>query len=145
MKKDNLGSKGFVITSDSFLGLTILFVLILASMFYISQVSFNSWNNIDLINSARDVLIVFDKASYFENAILQGSSEVLVEKINSTPKSLCFELSLIPKDSSIPLIIALKSGCFKNFNELIVVNRSIIVNDGASVSFFTARVEAWYK
>lgn len=138
-------NNGFVITLDSFLGLTLLFFLIIASLYYVSQISFSSWNNIDLINSARDLSIVLEKGDYFEDSIIQGSSEILLEKINSTPQSICFEVSLTPENSSLPTIIASKSGCSKNYDELIVFNRVIVVNDGEDFDFFVASTEAWYK
>ncbi|MDD3084254.1 MAG: hypothetical protein PHP82_04490 [Candidatus ainarchaeum sp.] len=140
-----LNNNGFVITSDSFLSLTLLFLLILASIYYVSQIGFSSWNNIDLINSARDLSIVFEKGLYFENAIAHGSSELLLEKINSTPQSFCFETSIIPEGEVVPIIIASKVGCSKNYEELIVVNRSIVFNDSNIISFYNIRVEAWYK
>ena len=138
-------NNGFVVTSDSFLGLTLLFLLVLASIYYTSQISFDSWNNIDLINSARDLSTVLDKGNFFENAIKQGSSELLLEKINLTPQSFCFEVSVFPENVVVPSLVASKSGCVKNYEELIVVNRAIVVNDVNSISFYTACVEAWYK
>ncbi len=138
-------NNGFVITLDSFLGLTLLFFLIITSLYYVSQISFSSWNNIDLINSSRDLSIVLEKGNYLEDAIIQGSSELLLEKINSTPQSICFEVSLIPENSSFSTIIASKSGCSKSYDELIVVNRAIVVNDGDDFDFFVVSIEAWYK
>jgi hypothetical protein len=140
-----LKNNGFVITSDAFLGLTLLFLLILVSLSYISQVSFVAWNNIDLINSARDLSIVLDKSNVFENSILLNSSELLLDELNSTPNSFCFEINIVPENSSVPVLSVLKTGCSKNFDELIVVNRSIIVNNNNVFSFFVVKTEAWFK
>jgi hypothetical protein len=138
-----LKNNGFIITSDSFLGLTLLFLLVLISMLYVSQINFDYWNNINLIDSARDVSIVFDKGNFFEQAILEGSSELLLEKLNVTPGQLCFEISILPEDSEIPFMVASKYGCSKK-NDGVSVVRSIVVEDDG-FDFYLARVEAWYK
>jgi hypothetical protein len=138
-----LKNNGFIITSDSFLGLTLLFLLVLISMVYVSQINFDYWNNINLIDSARDVSIVFDKGNFFEQAILEGSSELLLEKLNSTPGQLCFEVSIFSEGSKIPQMVASKYGCSKKNNEVSVVRAVVVEDDG--FDFYLARVGAWYK
>ncbi|MBT4191776.1 MAG: hypothetical protein HOE11_00560, partial [Candidatus Diapherotrites archaeon] len=86
-----MNDKGFILTFDSFLGVVLLFFLFLASFFYISQVNFDSWNSIDLIDLARDELTVLEKNGVFENAILGNSSELIRQNINSAPNPICFE------------------------------------------------------
>ncbi len=120
--------RGFVISADSFLGLTLMAFIIIVSLFYSSQVNLSSWNSIDLINSARDISIVLEKSNTLENSVFLNSSELLVEKLNSTPNNVCFEVSIFSSNSDLAKVIATKSGCTKVFLEKFSVDRSFVVD-----------------
>ncbi len=138
-------NRGFIISSDAFIGLTVLAFLILVSLSYVAQVNIDSWNNIDLINSARDLSTVLEKNLVFENAIKQQSSELIQQNINESLQSICFEARIYSStDLNTPILGALKADCTKSFSELVSVERTIIVND-SNVSFYVAKMEAWYK
>jgi hypothetical protein len=141
-----LNDKGFILTFDSFLGVVLLFFLFLASFFYISQVNFDSWNSIDLIDLARDELTVLEKNGVFENAILGNSSELIRQNINSAPNPICFEASIF-EDNAItsPVIIATKTGCDKTSESIFAVNRTIVVNNNNDINFYLVKMEAWHK
>jgi hypothetical protein len=138
--------KGFILTFDSFLGIVLLFFLILATFFYISQISFDSWNSIDLITYARDEATVLEKNLVFENAIRQGSSELIRQNLNATHNPICFEASIF-EDNNItsPVIIATKSGCVKNSDSIYAINRTVVVKNNADINFYLIKMEAWYK
>ncbi len=138
-------NKGFIISSDAFLGLTLLSILILISISYISQVDTNSWNNIDLINAGRDLSIVLDKSGVLEDAIKQSSTEVLSNKLVTTQNNICFEVNVFNEENlGVPMMSSIKAGCVKNYSELVVVNRSFVVEDN-TLDFYLVKVEAWYK
>lgn len=138
-------NKGFIISSDAFLGLTLLSILILVSISYISQVDTNTWNNIDLINAGRDLSIVLDKSGVLEDAIKQSSTEVLSNKLVTTQNNICFEVNVFSEENlGVPMMSSIKAGCVKNYSELVVVNRSFVVRDNA-LKFYLVKVEAWYK
>jgi len=139
-------SKGFVITTDAFIALTLLFLFTIVSLFFVSNVSMNAWNSVDLSLASRDEAAVLEKSLSFESAVLWGSAEPIVSIINASPEAYCFEVALYSEsDLNTPVLFALKSGCVKSFSEISVSQRSVVVNSGNDLSFFVARVGAWYK
>lgn len=136
-----MNKNGFVISTDSFLGLTIIAFVIIASLFYLSQINFSSWNSVYLINSARDVAIVLEKSDSFKNSVFLNSSELITEKLNATPDSKCFEVSIFGENYVDPKIVSLKPGCVKLFREKFSIDRSFVVDN----NFYLAKVEVWYK
>jgi hypothetical protein len=142
----NSNRRGFILSSDAFLGLTLLALLIVVSFGYISQINPSVWNNVDLINAGRDLSITFKKSDVFTNAIKQSSSELLLDKLDSTPNSFCFEINIFEEsNTNVPLINAMKAGCIKSFDELVVINNSLVVNNNADVDFYLVKVGVWYK
>jgi hypothetical protein len=143
--KNSISKKGFILTSDSFLGFTVLALVSLLALSYLSQINIDAWNNVDLINSARDLAIVLEEKDVLKDTISQQSSELLLETINSTQNSYCFEVSLYESSESLPDIIAVKSACTKDFTELIVINRSFVIDSNTTITNYYAKIEAWYK
>ncbi len=139
-----INQKGLFLSTDAFVGLTLVFVLILTSMVFLSQVSFNSWNSIDLINAARDEGVVLEKTLILEQSIKQNSSEHLVQALITTPESLCFEVNVFRKeDLLLPIMNAIKPNCVKYYKEISSTERTIIVNDNGVVLFYIARIGVW--
>jgi hypothetical protein len=144
--KFNPRQKGFILSSDAFLGLTLLALLIVVSFGYISQINPSVWNNIDLINAGRDLSITFKKSDVFTNAIKLSSAELLFDKLDSTPNSFCFEVNIFAESNlDVPIINAMKAGCIKSFDEFVVINNSLVVNNNDEVSFYLVKVGVWYK
>jgi hypothetical protein len=139
-------SKGFVITTDAFIALTLLFILAVVSFFFISNTSIESWNNVDLVLASRDESALLEKSLALENAVLRDSTEPITELINASPQAICLEVSVFSQsDLNTPVMYALKASCTKSFSEVVVSQRSFVVNNGSSVNFFVARIGAWYK
>ena len=139
-------SKGFIITTDAFIGLSMLAFIIVISFFYLSTVSLTSWNTVDLINLTRDEITVLEKQLVLEDAIKQGSADLVLSKINATPDAYCFELSLFSgANLDVPVLYALKTGCTKNYAQLVVADRTFIVNSDTNVEFYIAKLGGWYK
>ena len=139
-------SKGFIISTDAFIGLSMLAFIVLISFFYLSTVSLNSWNTVDLINLTRDEASVLEKQFVFENAVKQSSADLILSKINATPDSHCFEVSIFAETNlNVPTIYALKTGCTKSYDQLVVANRTFIVNTDTNIGFYIAKLGAWYK
>jgi hypothetical protein len=134
-------NKGFIISTDSFLGLTLMAFIILIAIFYISIISLDSWNSIDLINTSRDEIALLEKNNVLKNSITQASNELIIEKLNETTQNICFEVSIYEYGNTFPDLIAKKSGCVKNTDELFIVNRSFVTD----TNFYTAKIESWYK
>jgi len=144
-KKSAQKQKGFIITSDSFLGLTLLAFFLLVSFFYLSQINTYSWNSVDLVNSARDLSTILEKNSILSDAISQESAGTIVSVLNSTPAAFCFEVTIFQSTSTaIPFMNATKNNCNKGSAELVSINRTVVLNNSSSV-FYVARVEAWAK
>ncbi|MCX6801115.1 MAG: hypothetical protein NTZ73_02910 [Candidatus Diapherotrites archaeon] len=139
-------SKGFLISLDAFLSLTINMLLILMAFFYLSQVSTTSWNSVDLKLIVMDQIAVLEKSGILENAVKQGSSESILSGLNMTPYSLCFEVLVFNGENlSVPVIHAVKAGCQKSFTELSAVEGAFVVVDNSDVNFLVARVSGWKK
>lgn len=143
-KKTLWKEKGFIITVDSFLGITLIAVLILLAFGYMSLIKLDSWNNIDLKNSCSDLVSILDKTNVLNDSLLSYSTEGILDIFNSTPNNICFESTLFD-DSFVVVLHAIKTGCTKSSTQVFSVERSIVLNDGATVSFFIARIEGWYK
>jgi len=136
--------KGFVMTVDAFLSITLIAIFVLLAFGYISLIKLDSWNSVDLKNSSSDVISILDKTNSFSDAILNYSTEGISSILNSTPNNICFESTIF--DSSLNVILhSIKTGCTKNSSQVFSVERSIVLNNNGIVSFFIARIEGWSK
>lgn len=139
-------ARGFIITTDAFLAITVLAVLILSSIIYVSQISSTSWHSADLVSISRDELTVLEKERIIEDSLEQSSAELITSKLNYSPNAYCFELSIYPQnDPDTPVMHAIKSGCTKSSSDIRVAERAIVVNDQGNISFFIAKMGAWQK
>ena len=139
-------NKGFIITTDAFIGLSMLAFIIVISFFYLSTVSMTSWNTVDLINLTRDEITVLEKQLVLEDAIKQSSADLILSKINATPDAYCFELSIFSGTNlDVPVLYALKTGCTKNYSQLVAADRTFVVNSDTNVEFYIAKLGGWYK
>ena len=136
--------KGFIITVDSFLSITLVALLIVLAFGYISLIKLESWNSIDLKNSVSDLSILLDKTDSVDNALLSYSTEGISSVLNSTPSNICFESTVFDSDS-IVILHAIKTGCTKNSAQVFSAERLIVLNDNGSISFYISRVEGWFK
>jgi len=143
--KEFFSQRGFVITVDSFLGVTLLFLLIVLSFFYLSQTAINSWNTIDLRDAVFDEATVLEKSLVLETAVNQSSSEGILSSLDSTQASYCFEVSILNPDDFSIAINALKTGCIKHADESFSFEKTLVVNSNGTVSFYVARIEGWSK
>jgi hypothetical protein len=139
-------NKGFIISTDAFIGLSMLAFIVVISFFYLSTITLTSWNTIDLINTTRDEVTVLEKQQVLENAIKQSSADLILSKLNATPDSQCFELSIFSENNlDIPILYTLKTGCTKNYTHLVVADRTVVVNTDTNVEFYIAKLGGWYK
>jgi len=139
-----VSERGFVITVDSFLSVVVMTLLIVLSFFFLSKVTGDSWNLVDLKNIVSDKSAVLEKNLLFEDSILRSSSELLEVSLNSSPDPYCFEATLF-NESLSPLVHALKAGCTKSTIQIISSERTFMVRDDNGSSFYIARVEGWVK
>jgi hypothetical protein len=139
-----LKDKGFVLTTDAFIGVTLLALLMLTSLSFVSQIELNSWNFINLLSSTRDLSIVLEEDDVLKNAVLQNSSEALLNSINSTPSNLCFEVSVFEENNSVPVLSGVKAGCIKSFSDLIIINNSFVIRSN-DIGFYFSKIEGWVK
>ena len=139
-------TKGFIISTDAFIGLSMLAFIVVISFFYLSTVSLTSWNTIDLIDVTRDEIIVLEKQQILEDAIKQSSADLVLSKLNATPDQYCFELSIFAQSNlDVPMLYAIKNGCTKNFDQLVVADRTVVVNTDTNLQFYIAKMGGWYK
>ena len=136
-----MNNKGFIISTDSFLGLTLLSLIIIFSLFYLSQLNVFAWDSVTLIDSARDLSTILEKSKTFENSVRLESSELIVEKLNATQERICFEVTIFEKNSLNPKLISTKAGCSTQSSEKFSVDRSFVLDS----NFYLAKIEAWYK
>ena len=142
--KNFLKEKGFIITVDSFLSITLVAILMMLAFGYISLIKLDSWNSIDLKNSVSDLSILLDKTDSINSALLSYSTEGISSVLNSTPNNTCFESTVFDSGSTV-VLHAIKTGCTKSSTQVFSVERSIVLNDNGVVSFFISRVEGWFK
>jgi len=146
MKISKKNSKGFLISADSFLALTLLFVFILFSFFYISKTSSDSWNELDLITAARDESAVLEKSGVLESSVKSSSSDLILEYLSSTPHNYCYDVGIFsPTNLSLPIISVKKSGCFSSSEKVSSAERTFMVVNDSSVDFYIARILVWIK
>ena len=139
-------NKEFIISTDAFIGLSMLAFIVVISFFYLSTVSLTSWNTIDLIDTVRDEAIVLEKQQVFEDAIKQSSIDLVLSKLNATSDQFCFELSVFAESNlDVPVLYAIKTGCTKNYEQLVVADRTVVVNTDTDVDFYIAKLGGWYK
>jgi len=135
--------KGFIITVDSFISITLVLVFVLVSFYYLSNVTINSWNTVDARTLAFDEGAVLEKSLALENSIKQSSSEPLLSIINSTPSGYCFEVIVFDSTMVLPTVHAIKTGCTKNSSTLTSVERAFVVRENSIVSVYIARINVW--
>ena len=139
-----VSQKGFIITVDSFLGVTLILLLCTLSFFFISKVSLTSWNSIDLRNSVLDSASIIEKSLSAEESLLQSSSEEILGLINDTPDNYCFEVSILSSELAIYQHTQ-KSGCTKLSDEIFTAERTIPLKSESGTSFYILHVEGWLK
>lgn len=140
-----MGTRGFIITIDSFLGIVLLFMLVIVSFSFLSNIGLSAWNNIDAHNAVNDEAIVLEKSLALENAVKQSSSEALSSALNSTRGAYCFDVTILNPSDYSPVVHALKSGCASSSDSEIVSNRSFAVRTDSNISFYIAKVGGWAK
>lgn len=143
-EKDNFNERGFIITVDSFLALTLVAVFVILAFGFISLVKIDSWNSVDLKNSSSDLSSVLDTSGVIKNALLSSSTEGILSILNSTPANICFESLVFDSDSNI-VLHSIKTGCVKSSTQIFSTERLIVLNDSTNVSFFISRVNGWFK
>ena len=137
---------GFIISTDAFIGLSLLAFIVVISFFYLSTTNSTAWNMVDLINLSRDEATVLEKQMVLENSIKQSSADLIISKLNATSNSFCFEVTIFSKDNlDIPILYALKTGRTKKFDRFIATNRTVVVNNGGSVDFYIAKIGVWHN
>ena len=137
--------RGFFITLDAFISLGVVLIAIIIGYFYLSQITANSWERVDLLNITLDESLVLEKSSALSQAIEQESSEIIISSLDKTPYSYCFEVAIYSQSElSVPEIYALKKGCSKSVDEFISINRSLVVYN-PSASFYIVKVAGWKK
>ncbi len=137
--------KGFIITVDAFLGVTLMLLLILLSLFFISQTSLSSWNLVDLRTAVNDTAVLLEESKSFENSIKQSSGDILLSIINESPENYCFEVTVLDYPALSNVVHVVKSNCTKNSDTVIAVSKSVVINDHPNVLFYIAKVEGWIK
>lgn len=143
-KKNNFGEKGFIITVDSFLALTLVAVFVILAFGFISLVRIDSWNSVDLKNSSSDVSSILKSTGTINDALLSSSTEGILEILNATPGNICFESMIFDSDSNI-VLHSIKTGCIKNSTQVFSSERLIVLNESGATSFFISRVNGWFK
>lgn len=144
LHKERFAQKGFLITVDAFLSVTLMLLLITASLFYLSQAKVDSWNTVDLKSAVTDLSTILEKNLVFEDSIKQSSSELLLEKLNNSSSKYCFSTTIYNSSLSI-FMSAVKTGCTKNSEEILSTERVIVVNSSGTISFYVARIDGWFK
>lgn len=136
--------KGFVLTIDAFLASVVLAAIIVLSIFYLSEINLSSWAKIEMKSLVYDEATVLEKSGTLENAIITSSSEGIINQMDSTPQSQCFEVTTFDQWGSIA-IHAQKAGCTKNSGDIISNERIIAVRTATGTEYYTARTEGWLK
>lgn len=145
MKKlDKIGEKGFIITVDSFLGITLVAIFVIMAFGFISLIRVDSWNSVDLKNACSDLSSILESENIISNALLSYSTEGILEVLDLTPSNICFESIIFDSDSNI-VLHSIKTGCVKSSNQVFSTERSIVQNNGGTVSFFISRINGWFK
>ena len=116
---NKISENGFIITVDSFLGITLATIFIILALFYLSLISLDSWNAVDLKDSCSDLISVMEKNGVIVDALFSSSSEEISLILNSTPQNTCFEL-IIFDEESINVIHSIKTGCVKSSRRVFV-------------------------
>jgi hypothetical protein len=133
--------KGFVISVEGLIGLSIAFALLLSITLNFSESKFGSFNETKLSLVSEDVLTVLEKSGKLENAVKENTSKEISKYLNKTSKNVCFEVNLFDyEDSSMALSTATKKGC-KKTSSVTSIKRSFSIEG----KFYWAEMKAWHK
>jgi len=91
---------------------------------------------------ASDELVVLEKSNVLTNAVVSSSTEELLEYFNSTPNNYCFDL-VIYNSIDAPVIHSIKTGCIKRTNDVVSVERSLVVNNSSTIAFYLVKLSGW--
>jgi len=138
-----MNNKGFVISIDAMLALSVMLVLFIAAAFYLAQVKSSATPSLFLKEFSMDTGMVLEKTSLLKNAIEKNSSTELSSFLNKLPKNVCLEVSIFNKDNlESAEITVLKSGCNADYSEKTSIKRGFLA--GSPPEFYIARISAWH-
>ena len=138
-------SRGFAISLDAILAMFVLFSIILASVFYLSQIEQNASRSNYLKEFSMDAATVLEKSGKFERAILNNRTNELRTFLNKMPYSICSEIKLYSENESTAKIVLLRPGCRQDYSELASITRSFIVEKNYDLNYYYAEFNSWYR
>ncbi len=137
-----MNKKGFVISIDAMLALSVTLVLFIAAAFYLARVESSATPSLFLKEFSMDAGTVLEKTRILENAVEKNSSVELSSFLNKLPQNVCLEVSIFNEDDleSAELTV-LKNGCNANYAEKTSIKRGFLA--GSPPQFYVARISAW--
>jgi len=136
--------RGFLISFDGILSISVAFVFFLTAIFYLSGVESSSRQSSYLKDFSMDIASVLEKSGDLESAIDNNSVGPIESFLNRTPKNVCTQLRLFDKDdTSNSVMIVRKNGCLDDYTERTALKRSFFVE--SKDEFYLAEVNSWFK
>ena len=146
MKQEKISSKGFIISLDALVALSVLLSVLMLSSFYLSQAQYTAKNGIILKENAIDILSTLEKNGVLEEAVATDKPAPIRSFLNKLPDSICADLSIYNStDLNSAVMDVLRPGCQKNFTESATLNGSFIVQEANDANFYIARSTVWFR
>jgi len=138
--------RGFVISFDALLALTLLLIVLLLTNSYLSGVEFGAKNSLTLKQNAMDIATVLEKSGEFEWAVQNNKVNQIRSYINKLPNSVCAEVKIFSdNDYSTPALSVLRPGCTKDFDDSATINRGFVERSSGNTNFYVGRVITWLR
>ena len=145
-KKIKISGKGFIISLDALVALSILLSVLMLSSFYLGQAQYSAANSLILKENAADILSTLEKNGALEEAVATDKPAPIRSFLNKLPDSICADLSIYGStDLNSAVMDVLRPGCRKNFTDSATLNGSFIVQEGSDANFYIARAMVWFR
>ena len=139
-----MSGKGFVISFDGLLALSVTLILFIAAASYLARVESSAVSSVSLREFSVDVAAVLEKSGMLERAVERDSVAEIRSFVNKMPEGVCIEVKVYGSgDLENAGIIVLRSGCTAVYEEKTSAKRGFLA--GGSPSLHMAEVSAWYK
>ena len=137
--------KGFIISFDGMLALSVTLILFIAAAYYLARVESSAVSSVSLREFSMDVATVLEKSEMLERAVERDSAAEIRSLVNKMPESICLEVKIYSSDDLENAdIIVLRGGCTAEYEERTSAKRSFLAGSW-NPSLHLAEVGAWYK
>jgi len=136
--------RGFIISFDGMVALSLAFILFIAAATYLAGVQSNARGSVFLKEFSMDAATVLEKSGLLEETVERNSSAGLRSFLNKMPAAVCMEVKIFDNSDLVNAeVVVLKAGCTAEYFEKTSLKRGFVAGDDPE--FYIAEVSAWKK